>query len=88
MGRDLRIQSVISLNVSEDEMRKRFEVAKEKRGRADDTIENVSDRREIQDKDREAVLTHYRSLGLLSEINGEQPVEKVQQDILEKIKII
>ncbi len=85
-GRDLKIQSVISLNVSEDEMRKRFEIAKERRGRADDTYENVHDRRENQDNDRVAVLDHYRDLGLLSEISGEQSVEKVHDDIMLAIR--
>lgn len=85
-GKDLRVQSVISLNISEDEMKKRFEIAREKRGRADDTIENVKDRREIQDNDRTSVLDHYRKLGLLSEINGEQSVEKVHDEIMGAIR--
>ncbi len=67
-------------------MRKRFEIAKEKRGRADDTYENVHERREIQDRDREAVLAHYRELGLLSEINGEQSVEAVHDAIMSAIR--
>ncbi len=85
-GKDLMIQSVISLNISEDEMRKRFELAKERRGRADDTFENVHDRRENQDKDRIAVLDHFRDLGLLSEISGEQEVEKVHDEMMRAIR--
>ncbi len=84
-GKDAQIKAVIVINISEDEMIKRFEIAKERRGRADDTIETVEERREIQDKDRMAVLDHYRSRGLLKEINGEQTIEKVQQDILHAI---
>ncbi|MFI5265378.1 MAG: adenylate kinase family protein [Candidatus Levyibacteriota bacterium] len=84
-GKDLKIAGVISISVSEDEMRRRFEIAKERRGRADDTFENVHQRREIQDRDRKGVIDHYRELGLLSEINGEQEVEKVHQDILEAL---
>lgn len=84
-GKDLQIKAVITLNISEDEMRKRFEIAKARRGRADDTFENVHERREIQDRDRVAVLDHYRNLGLLKEISGEQSVEKVHQDILKSI---
>lgn len=85
LGKPLKIQSVISLTVSDEEMRKRFDIAKEKRGRADDTIENVEDRRSIQDRDRIEVLNHYRKLDLLIEINGEQDVEKVQKDIMDAI---
>lgn len=84
-GKDLKIQSVISLFVSEDEMRKRFEIAKERRGRADDTFENVHDRREIQDHDRGPVLEYYKKLGLLKEINGEGTVEDVHDKILHAI---
>lgn len=84
--KQLKIQSVISLSVSEDEMRKRFEVAREKRGRADDTFQNVHDRREIQDMDRVAVLDHYKNLGLLSEINGEDTVEEVHDKIINVIR--
>jgi len=85
-GKELRIQKVISLYVSEEEMRKRFEIAKQKRGRADDTFEIVHERREHQDKDRQAVLDHYEELGLLKEINGEQTVEKVHDDIIDAIR--
>jgi len=85
VGKDLKIQSVISLFVSEDEMRRRFEIAKERRGRADDTFDNVHDRREIQDHDREPVLDYYRNIGLLQEISGEGDVEKVHDEILRAI---
>ncbi len=85
VGKDLNMKTVIVLNVSRDEMKKRFEIAKNRRGRADDTIENIVDRREIQDSDRMAVLNHYEKMGLLRMINGEQSVEKVHQDILREI---
>lgn len=84
-GRPLQIASVVSLSVSEDEMRKRFEIAKERRGRADDTYENVHERREIQDQDRQPVIEYYREQGLLREINGESSVEEVHQKILKAI---
>lgn len=85
-GKPFKIKAVISLNISEDEMRKRFEIAKEKRGRADDTFENVHERREIQDKDRKAVLDYYRKLGILHEINGEDSVERVHDKIVAAIQ--
>jgi adenylate kinase len=81
----LQVQSVISLGVSEEEMRRRFEIAKERRGRADDTFEVVHERRAIQDKDRQPVLDHYRRLGVLNEISGEGEVEEVHSEILQAI---
>lgn len=86
VNKDLKIKAVITLNISEEEMKKRFEIAREKRGRADDTYENVHERREIQDHDREAVLVHYGKLGLLHEINGKQSVEDVHNDIMRAIR--
>lgn len=85
--KNLQVKKVVVLTVSEDEMRKRFEIAKERRGRADDTFENVHARRAIQDKDREPVIEHYEKLGLVVKVNGEQSVEDVHQDILEAIEI-
>jgi adenylate kinase len=85
VGKDLKIKTVIVLNVSGDETKKRFEIARNRRGRADDTIKNILDRREIQDTDRMAVLNHYEKMGVLKMINGEQSVEKVHQDILREI---
>ncbi|MBP6913506.1 MAG: nucleoside monophosphate kinase [Candidatus Levybacteria bacterium] len=85
VGKELNIKTVIVLNISEDEMRKRFEIARNRRGRADDTIENIRDRREIQDADRIAVLNHYKNLGIVKVINGEQSVEMVHQDILKEV---
>lgn len=82
----LTIKAVVSLNVSEEEMKRRFEIAKEKRGRADDTIENVHDRRMIQDHDRIAVLDHYRGKRLLSEIDGQDTVENVHDKIMNAIR--
>lgn len=85
MGKNLILKAVVVLGVSDEEMKKRFEIARMRRGRADDTIENVEDRRAIQDRDRISVLDHYEKLGLLKKINGEQSIEKVQQDILQAI---
>ncbi len=81
-----KIKAVVALNISEDEMRKRFETAKEKRGRADDTYEIVHERREIQDRDRKDVLDHYRNIGFLSEINGEDSIEHVHDAIMSEIR--
>lgn len=86
LEKDLQVKAVVSLYVTEDEMKKRFEIAKERRGRADDTIDNVRERREIQDKDREAVIEHYRKKGLLYEINGAGTVESVHDEIMGAIR--
>lgn len=54
--------------------------------RPDDKEEAIRSRlNEFKDK-TEPVLEHYEKQGKLIKINGEQPIEKVHQDILEAIK--
>jgi len=55
--------------------------------RADDTEEAIKKRLEIYHKDTEPVIYYYKQRGVLIEINGEQPIEKVQEDIFKKIGI-
>ena len=81
--RNKKIDRVIYLYISEEEMRKRFKNAF--RGRKDDDPEIVDARREIQDKDRAPVLEFYRSQNILSELNGEGDIDKIHQKILEEI---
>lgn len=77
----LSVYRVICLNISEEEMKKRFVV----RGRKDDDFEIVKKRREIQDRDRVSVIEYFREMGILSTVNGEGSVEKVQKEILSEL---
>lgn len=79
-----KINRVIYLRISEEEMKKRFKNAF--RGRKDDDPDIVTARREIQDQDRVPVLEYYKSHNLLSEINGEGDINKIHQEILEELK--
>jgi len=78
-----KIDRVIYLYISEQEMKKRFNNAF--RGRKDDDAEIVAARREIQDQDRVPVLEFYKRQNLLSEINGEGDIEKIHKEILEDL---
>lgn len=78
-----KINRVIYLSISENEMEKRLKIVF--RGRKDDHPEIVATRREIQDQDRIPVLEFYREQKLLSEINGEEDVDKIHQEILGQI---
>lgn len=79
-----KVNRVIYLLISEDEMKKRFENVF--RGRKDDDPEIVAARREIQDQDRVPVLEFYKSRNLLSEIDGEGDVDKVHERISQEIR--
>lgn len=54
--------------------------------RADDTPEGVKKRLEIYRKETIPVLNFFKKEGLLIEINGEQPIEKVFEDIVKFLK--
>jgi adenylate kinase len=79
-----KIDAVICLNISNEEMQKRFKVAS--RGRRDDHPEIIIARRDIQNKDRVPVLEFYRNQDLLLEINGEGGVDAIHKQILKELR--
>jgi adenylate kinase len=78
-----KIDGVIYLDISKEEMQKRFKLAS--RGRKDDHPEIIIARRDIQNQDRIPVLEFYRNQGLLSEVNGEGNIEEIHEKILKKL---
>lgn len=78
-----RVDRVIYLHISEEEMKKRFKNVF--RGRKDDDPDIVATRREIQDQDRIPVLKYYKSHNQLCEINGEGDINKIHEEILEEL---
>lgn len=75
--RNLQIDNVFYLTLSNEEMKKRLI----QRGRKDDNPDVIQRRREIQDVDREKVLKYFQKLGLLREIDGNKSIEKVHEEI-------
>ncbi len=55
--------------------------------RADDTIEGIKKRLEWFETEVRPTINYYKKRGELIKINGEQPIEKIFKDILEKIKL-
>lgn len=78
-----KIDRVIYLYISEEEMKRRFKNSF--RDRADDDPDIVAARKEIQDQDRIPVLNYYKSHNQLCEINGQGDIDKIHQKILEEI---
>lgn len=54
--------------------------------REDDTEETQKRRIEVYFEQTAPLLDYYREQGLLVEINGEQPIEQVQQDLVQTIQ--
>lgn len=83
------IKAVILLNISEADVKKRFEEAKiiEDRGNRNDDkdLETFNTRLEEFRTKTIPVLNHYKNLGLLIEVNGDQPRDLVFNEIVEKL---
>lgn len=88
-GAGHEIKTAIILNVSEIDVEKRFNEAKilDDRGeRADDKDLEIFHNRLKEFREKTLpVVQHYRSLGLLIEINGDQTRDAVFNEIVEKL---
>ena len=83
------IKAVILLNISEADVENRWNEAKvlNDRGDRDDDkdLEVFKTRIEEFRKKTMPVLQHYKALGLLIEVNGDQPRNAVTDEIVEKL---
>jgi adenylate kinase len=74
---------VLYLDVSDEEIMDRLS----KRGRIDDTEEGIRKRMEWFNDDVRPVIDFYKNNNRLIEINGEQSVEEVYAEILNKLEL-
>lgn len=72
-----KIDKVFYVNVSDVEVTKRLLA----RGRGDDTPEVIATRLRVYHKETEPVLSYYRDLGILQEIDGERSITYVAAQI-------
>ncbi len=73
----------IYIDISKDEARKRLI----KRGRADDNTDEIERRLGWFETEVMPVIDFYEKKGILIRINGEQNIEKVQEDILKTLDL-
>jgi adenylate kinase len=81
----IELQAVIHLVVSREELRRRLLARGTREGRQDDTEETIAHRLQVYDAETEPLLAFYTGRGLVVDINGEQPVDKVFADIVAAI---
>lgn len=87
---NIKVDRVFHLNVSEKESIKRLlkrakERKKKGQSRVDDTPEVIRKRRQVgYANDIKLILTYFRKRGILEEIDGEKPIDKVHQEILNR----
>lgn len=72
---------VLNVVISEEESMKRLL----KRGRTDDEEKDIKERLGWFKTLVEPTIEHYRAKGKLIDINGEQPIEAVQEEIVSKL---
>src|SRR5258708_18004550 len=82
------IDRVIYLEVSDKEAlwRLSYRNGDDGESREDDTLTAIRKRIELFHQFTEPVLEHYRQKNKLVTINGEQPIEKIHEEIMQKIK--
>jgi adenylate kinase len=76
------LQAVVHLEVRRQELRRRLLARAQREGRVDDTDTVISHRLGIFDTETEPLLGFYRTRGLMVDVNGEQPIDRVFADIV------
>lgn len=71
--------SVVHINISDDEVKKRIELRRQTSGRLDD--QTVEQRLEEYEKYTKDAIAIFEKAGVLIEIDGEQTPEKIAEDI-------
>ena len=88
-GAGHEIKAVIIFNISEADVEKRFETAKKlnDRGEREDDIDiDVFKTRILEFRKKTMpVIQHYKTLGLLVEVNGDQSRDAVFNELVEKL---
>lgn len=81
------INHIIYLHVSDGEALHRLSLRNNKEHREDDTETAIKKRIDLFHKFTRPVLGYYRQKGMLVEIDGEQSIEEIHQDIVDRLGI-
>lgn len=84
------LDAVVYLNVSDKEAlwRLSYREEEDQEDREDETLLAIRKRIELFHTYTKPVLEHYIKKGILIEINGEQSIEAIHQEIIEKLGVI
>jgi adenylate kinase len=78
----LAAQAAVFLAADEAELIRRLRHRAEEEGRNDDTEDVIRQRLQTYQNETAPVIDHYRDRGMLIEVDGMQPIEKVTEDII------
>lgn len=80
--------TILNIQISDEEMRRRLALRRDIEGRADDAVESVLEERLREYREHtEPAIEIFRNAGMMLEINGEQAPEKVAEDIRRALDI-
>jgi adenylate kinase len=79
------LQIVISLDVPEDELQRRLLERAREQGRSDDTPDVIAHRLEVFHSETAPLLDYYDGKGLLARVDGDQDVDAITREILERV---
>lgn len=82
---DGEVVAVPYIKVEANELLRRLMKRSEVESRVDDNEETVRKRMQVYEEQTEPLLDHYRQLGLLIEIDGQQSIEAVQKDLKDAV---
>ena len=85
--RNVGIDAVISLTVRAPELKRRLLARAAAEGRSDDTPEVIENRLKVYDEQTAPVIDFYRERGLLTEVRGEQPIERITEEMLTRLGV-
>jgi adenylate kinase len=81
-----QIDVVPFINVAQDILVNRLIKRAEIEGRADDNEETVRNRMRVYEVQTAPLLDYYQKKGLLMEVDGDRPVDIVQQELIQIIQ--
>jgi adenylate kinase len=84
---DQQLDAVVNLVVGVDELLERLLARARREGRADDTEATIAHRLEVYAAETAPLLHLYADRGLLIEVDGEQPVDRVFSDIVAAVDL-
>ena len=84
----VELQAVVHLVVSREELLRRLSARSQEEGRSDDTMETIEHRLDVYDSETEPLIEYYAGRGLVVDVNGDQPVHRVFDDIVNSIESV
>ncbi len=85
-GKQARVDRVVLLDVSQEELIKRLLARAAKEGRSDDNLESIKTRLKVYHEQTQPLISYYDKQGVVRRVPGMGSVEEIQQRAREAIR--